>query len=280
MNYKKSPIYRTGNKHKLLHKLVPLFPQDINNFYDVFGGSGVVAINATAKNKRYNELDQKTFEMIKYIKSNGIKAVEEYNKFKEAFYNGNDKEFFELTKKSYNKNKIIAELWYLSFMSFSNDLRYNEKGHMNSPFGKRMSEEKLYHVNNFDNIEISNLDFKDFINVDNLTEKDFVFIDPPYLQSAETNKSTYNDRWNYENEKELLDLCKKFIDKEIKFMITNTIRNKGIENNLLINFIEENNLNTKVLNTNNNSNGKQNADYLEVAIFNYEPFVEQLEFDL
>lgn len=274
MRYKKSPIYRTGNKYKNLNKIIPLFPQNIETFHDVFGGSGTVVINAVAKNKKYNEYDQRTYEMIDYIK-NDKNIIEEYFYYKNLVYE-NDKQFFLATRHHYNHiSREIKYLWYLSFMCFSNDLRYNDKGEMNSPFGKRLSEEKLLEIKRFDKIEIFNLDFKIYNKTQEYDQLDFVFIDPPYLQSSETNKSIYGNAWDLKQENELLNMCSDLNKNGIKFMITNTLVNKGSENKALLNFIEKEKLRYIVLNETNNANGKQNNDYLEAAIMNYNPPIEQ-----
>ena len=36
--YIKSPINYTGGKYRLLNKIIPLFPENINTFVDFFGG--------------------------------------------------------------------------------------------------------------------------------------------------------------------------------------------------------------------------------------------------
>ena len=37
-NYVKSPLNYTGGKHKLLPQILPLFPEEINTFVDLFTG--------------------------------------------------------------------------------------------------------------------------------------------------------------------------------------------------------------------------------------------------
>lgn len=37
----KSPLNYTGGKFKLLPQILPLFPNEINTFVDLFGGGGV-----------------------------------------------------------------------------------------------------------------------------------------------------------------------------------------------------------------------------------------------
>lgn len=40
----KSPLNYTGGKFKLLPQILPLFPNDINTFVDLFGGGGVQSL--------------------------------------------------------------------------------------------------------------------------------------------------------------------------------------------------------------------------------------------
>ena len=65
MTYIKSPIFYMGNKYKLLEQLIPLFPTNINTFYDIFGGSGVVSGNINAKYIKYNEINKNIVELYK-----------------------------------------------------------------------------------------------------------------------------------------------------------------------------------------------------------------------
>ena len=37
-SYIKSPLNYVGGKYKLLNEIIPLFPNDINTFVDLFGG--------------------------------------------------------------------------------------------------------------------------------------------------------------------------------------------------------------------------------------------------
>ena len=67
MKYIKSPLNYTGNKYNLLSQILPLFPQKINTFYDLFGGSGTVAINVSANRIIYNEYNKFIYELVKYI---------------------------------------------------------------------------------------------------------------------------------------------------------------------------------------------------------------------
>ena len=47
--YIKSPINYSGSKYRLLKKIFPLLPKNINTFVDLFCGACNVGINANAK---------------------------------------------------------------------------------------------------------------------------------------------------------------------------------------------------------------------------------------
>ena len=49
MKYVKSCLNYTGGKYKLLPQIIPLFPEDINMFVDLFCGGCNVGINVNAK---------------------------------------------------------------------------------------------------------------------------------------------------------------------------------------------------------------------------------------
>lgn len=69
MSYIKSPIIYQGNKFRLIKEIFSCIPNDINNFYDLFGGSGTISINAQkiAKNVFYNELNNNIFNMFSLL---------------------------------------------------------------------------------------------------------------------------------------------------------------------------------------------------------------------
>jgi adenine-specific DNA-methyltransferase len=63
-----------------------------------------------------------------------------------------------------------------------------------------------------------------------------VYADPPYLIS----QATYNDGWDEESEKALLDKLKKLDSEGGRFALSNVLENKGKTNEILKNWVEEN----------------------------------------
>ncbi|MDR0752279.1 MAG: DNA adenine methylase [Christensenellaceae bacterium] len=62
-----SPLNYPGNKAKLLKEIIPLLPINIDVFYDVFGGSGIVSVNSSAKKIIFNDLSKEAFALFKYF---------------------------------------------------------------------------------------------------------------------------------------------------------------------------------------------------------------------
>lgn len=56
IKYIKSPINYAGGKYRLLKKIIPMFPQNINTFVDLFGGAFNVGINIEANKIIYNDI--------------------------------------------------------------------------------------------------------------------------------------------------------------------------------------------------------------------------------
>ena len=62
-----SAINYTGGKFKLLPQLLPLFPKNINNFYDVFVGGANLAINVAVNTYFVNDINEKVIDLYPYL---------------------------------------------------------------------------------------------------------------------------------------------------------------------------------------------------------------------
>ncbi len=51
----KSPLNYIGGKYKILDQLLPLFPNDVNNFIDLFTGGGKVGVKVWVNKKYFND---------------------------------------------------------------------------------------------------------------------------------------------------------------------------------------------------------------------------------
>ena len=276
--YIKSPLNYTGGKYKLLNQILPLFPEDINTFVDLFTGGCNVAINVNANRIIANDLCSEVISVYEGIQNGtteeNIRMIEEtineYNLSKE-----NKEGYLELRSYYNEGNKDWYIFYTLIAYAFNNQIRFNKKGEFNIPFGKDRSDFNPALKQKFrdfsdaihnKNIKFTNYDFRK-LSVDKLKENDFVYLDPPYLITD----ATYNMGWNEEAEKDLLSLCDRLNEKGIKFAISNVLEHNGSKNEILIEWSKKYNINYLNYNYSNcNYHKKDNGHKsIEVLITNY-----------
>ena len=274
--YIKSPLNYTGGKYKLLNQILPLFPEDINTFVDLFTGGCNVAINVNANRIIANDLCSEVISVYEGIQNGtteeNIRMIEET--INEYSLSKENKEGYLELRSYYNEgNKDWYVLYTLLAYSFNNQVRFNKKGEFNTPFGKRSFNSALKQkfedfsnaIHN-KNIKFTNYDFRK-LSVDKLKENDFVYLDPPYLITD----ATYNTDWNEEDEKDLLSLCDRLNEKGIKFAISNVLEHNGSKNEILTEWSKKYNINYLNYNYSNcNYHKKDNGHKsVEVLITNY-----------
>ncbi len=298
-----SPLNYTGGKYKLLPQILPLFPQGINCFVDLFCGGCNVGINVDSNSVIYNDIDEHlfylfntfknldkevTFELIfKIIKDYDLSLVCEngydyYNCDSGSGVGSYNKERFLKLRDDFNHHKQEDYYYYLMLYvlivyAFNNQIRFNAKGEYNLPVGKRDFNKKMQtKLSAFiDRLHRQDCFFscKSFteFDVSDLTERDFVYVDPPYLITC----ATYNeqDGWNEDHEKELLKYLDGLNSKQIRFALSNVLRSKGKENTILLEWLSKNNytihhLNYGYANSNYQTKDKQSKSE-EVLITNY-----------
>ena len=247
MSYIKSPLNYVGGKYKLLKQLIPLFPNNIDTFVDLFCGGCNVAVNVNSKIKVCNDLETHIIDLYNNLKQlDGEQAkqiilnnVSKYGLSKE------NAEGFNKCREDYNNNKTWDMFYSVVTHAFNYQIRYNKEGNYNMPFGKNRScfnaslQEKFVNFTNAinDTYIFINKNFKD-INFNNLGNNDFVYCDPPYLVTT----ASYNENggWTEQDERDLLNLLDSLDNMGIKFALSNVLTHKGKSNNILIEWCERN----------------------------------------
>lgn len=276
-----------GGKHKLLSQILPLFPQNIKTFVDLFCGGCNVGINANAENVIFNDNLSFLIELYKSFKEKQnneiLKHIE--SRIKQFNLSLTNADGYLALRELYNREKNPLDLFVLVAYSFNHQIRFNNSHQFNNPFGKerssfnpKMKENLLKFLSALHTKSVSffcnNFDVFDF---SNLTDNDFVYCDPPYLITT----GTYNDGkrgftgWSENEEKKLLEILKNLNERKIKFALSNVIEHKGLSNDLLKNWISENKFYISFLNKNySNSNyqviNRNPNSTIEVLVTNYE----------
>lgn len=294
----KSPLNYTGGKYKLLPQILPLFPNNINTFVDLFCGGCNVGINVKANRIICNDIENHVINLMKYFRDIDSKQLVDLidytitmyglsntSKNGYGYYNcdsskgvgGYNKDKYILLRRDYNSDTSNNLLFYMTVLfAFSNQIRFNLKGEFNMPVNKRdfndnVKKNTINFVNKLKdiNIHFNNKGFKE-LEVGKLHKDDLVYCDPPYLVTC----ASYNeqDGWNETHEKELLELLDNLNDKGINFALSNVLESKGKSNNILKEWSKKYNiyhLNHTYGNCNYHTKDKSTNNTDEVLITNY-----------
>lgn len=265
-----SPLNYTGGKYKLLSQILPLFPQDINSFIDVFCGGGNVGVNINCQQVIFNDIDENVVGLLKLFKNipidklicdimniinkYGLSMVcehgyEYYNCNSSAGVGNYNKEPFFKLREDFNAlkrkdKKYYTYLYVLIIHAFNNQIRFNSKGKYNLPVGKRdFNSDMQTKLRNFavrlqeKNCSFVSLDFR-YFSSQRLTLQDFVYADPPYLITC----ATYNEQggWTDNLERSLYLYLDDLHAHHIRFALSNVLTSKGKVNNILCDWINNN----------------------------------------
>lgn len=298
-----SPLNYTGGKYKLLPQILPLFPDNITTFVDLFCGGTNVGVNVKASHHVYNDTETLLIGLLKYLSKvnpdtfiDGTKRIirkyhlSESSVYGYEYYGCNsstglgryNKTGFNNLKKDFNSRKRKDIVYYEMFFAlivfaFNNQIRFNSSGEYNLPVGKRdfnrAMELKLTtfikKLQSQDSI-FTNLSFET-IDISMLDQNSLVYCDPPYLITT----ATYNENggWGESDENKLLEFLDGLNRRGIKFALSNVLEHKGKKNTILEAWINKNNYTIHYLNynyKNSNYHGKNiDKKTQEVLIVNY-----------
>lgn len=273
----------TGGKYSLLGTILPMFPDDIDTFVDLFAGGLNVGINVEASKIYAN--DQITYLVELYQLFKDVSTEEIINEVEDTIkkYNlskTNVEGYIDL-RNDYNENKRLIDLFVLTCFSFNHQIRFNSKHEFNTPFGKERSSYNDSIKNNLirfceaikeKDIILSSQDFLEF-DYSILKQGDLIYCDPPYLIST----GSYNDGkrgfkdWSKKEEEELLTLLSDLDNRGVKFALSNVFYHKGLENDLLIKWADNYNVNFLNKEYSNCNYHVKNRDSVtvEVLVTNY-----------
>lgn len=265
-----SPLNYTGGKYKLLPQLLPLFPNNINTFVDLFCGGCNVGINVDAKHYIYNDFCKPLISLYCVMKNMEQEAflkcifqiIKKYNLSLSTingydFYGCNssdglgkyNKANYIKLREDFNKQKVHNDYYYvmlyvLIVYAFNNQIRFNSSGTFNLPIGKRDFNSKMESkLTNFMAIikeqksEFLSNDFRKF-DFKSLKQGDFVYVDPPYLITC----ATYNEQggWTDSDEADLLNILDELNKRGIFFALSNVIESKEKKNTHLYTWLKGN----------------------------------------
>lgn len=275
----KSPLNYIGGKYKLLPQILPLFPKQINTFVDLFAGGLDVSINVEAKHVICNDINNHVVGLFEYFQHYSIEeliqnihgVIEEYGLSKQ------NREGYNALRENFNKTRSSLYFFLLICYGFNHQIRFNNNGDFNNPFGINRSsynastEKNLkqlhkaiqgfeYHIGNFHKFDLS------FMN-----QGDFLYADPPYLISC----GSYNDGkrgfegWSVADDSALFNILDNLNNRGIAFALSNVIKHKGEKNEALIQWAGYYNIHYLNADYSNSNYQATESETSEVLITNY-----------
>lgn len=299
----KSPLNYTGGKYKILNQIIPIFPNNLDLFIDMFSGGANVGINVNAKKiicvdkqkeiirimdlfKKYEDgyiIDKLEKIIDKYELSNSLlNGYEAYDCTSDKGLGSYNKDKYINLRSDYNNLKNDStekDFLFLTLViyGFNNQIRFNSDGEFNMPVGKRDFNNSLRkNLKNFitklktKDIDFINSDFREF--VIETYDNTLVYCDPPYFLGT----ASYNENggWTEKDELDLLNYLAVLDSHGVKFALSNVIEHKGDRNLMLDAWIKEHNYKIHLIDCDyNNSNyHKQEGNIkktVEVLVTNY-----------
>ena len=250
-----------GGKTQIVDKLIIKFPNEINNYHEIFLGGGSVLLTLLSyvnngdikingniyaydlnepliylyKNiqKDYNELYNEIQKIIIQFNSCGDgeinrkpKNINEAMISKENYYYWIRSEYNKLSL--IDKNTIIGSSMFifLNKTCFRGIFRIGPNG-FNVPYGhyknpEIVNKEHLKEINNLiQDVIFECCDFN--ISLQNIKKNDFVYLDPPYVPEKKTSFVKYNENvFNIDTHINLFNLINKLTDDNIKMILSNS----------------------------------------------------------
>ena len=277
----KSPLNYVGGKFKLLPQLLPLFPEKIDKFVDLFCGGGNVSVNVSA-NKIY--CIDKQSQVIDFLTTCKQRSSEEMLEKIDTLIDRYDltktnKDGYYKLRDYYNSGNRTWDVFYtLVCYAFNNQIRFNSKGEFNMPFGMNRSSFNPTLRGKFiefvDSLKGKDIFFRarDFrsIRPDKMGSNDFLYADPPYRISC----ASYNEGggWTETDDIDLFNLLDSLDNYGVKFALSNVTRNKGMVNELLLEWSSKYTVHRIDISYSNSSyhrKRKTEQDTTEVLVTNY-----------
>ena len=188
----KSPISYIGNKYKLLSQILPLFPSNIDTFYDIFCGGLDISINVEAQYVYANDICTPLIDTYKDLQLKELWKVERTISNAIEWFNldKTNVDGFNEMRAMYNKTQDVNAclLLVLAMYSFNHMIRFSKIGNFNTSFGwktagynSKMKESMPQFIERIKNIEFTSKDFKEFGSeafLKSLKKDDFVYCLP------------------------------------------------------------------------------------------------------
>ncbi len=227
-----------GGKRGLLEQILPLFPQEFENYHEPFLGGGAVFFELFSqglledKKVILSDINSELINVYQVVKNTPNKLIENLKHYKKE----HSKEFYyqirELDREEDYKNLSSLEkatrFIYLNKTCFNGLYRVNKKGYFNTPIGSYKKPNIVDEVTILNaskalqNANILQQSFKEIVK--DVKKNDLVYFDPPYYPlNATSSFTSYDSNCFLEDEQfELFEVFDKLSDKGVNVVQSNS----------------------------------------------------------
>lgn len=240
----KGPFSFSGNKSRIYKLYLQNTISKFSRVHEPFVGSGVCLYNSRGGGLGI-DIDQNVVGLHNALAIEDFPkmVLDKYNQFfrdpdgrKDSYYKLRQ-DFNKSWKQEGLSQNNLDSLYILVQHSFNSLLRFGPNG-FNVPWGdKKFDIQRIKEAQKIfleKGIEVKHGDFRE-LDLDRIDrERDLIYIDPPYIAS----KYQYGG-WTEKNDIEMFEWISLLDELDYKFILSNTLRHRGVENGLLHHFSEE-----------------------------------------
>tara|TARA_Y100000034_G_C6905227_1_gene419801 strand:- start:921 stop:1754 length:834 start_codon:yes stop_codon:yes gene_type:complete len=177
-------------------------------YFEPFMGCGIVGFKLLPQKAVFSDLNPDIIEFFKYIQKNDIKDIANALNEHGFYLKEQGEPYYYQIREQFNETKTTPDFIFLNRTCFNGVMRYNNKGHFNTPYCK--NDNKL-HPDYLSNITLEISKFQSLAKEHNwlfvcksyldvfpkIKDCDFVYNDPPYADR----ENQYLSGWEHNDEK-------------------------------------------------------------------------------
>ena len=191
-----------GGKKRLVSFLFKLAPNDMENYYEPFLGSGAFFFYLSQTKKKFQAvLSDSNSELINVytqLRDNANELIEILYEFQTNYYKNREKYYYFIRDKYITKNgvELAARFIFLNKSCYNGLYRVNRLGNFNVPHGRYINpkicnKEKLIYCSDLLRISDAAIVCDTYKNIISKCENnDFIYLDPPYFPISKTSNFT------------------------------------------------------------------------------------------
>ena len=191
-----------GGKKRLVSILFKLAPNNMENYYEPFLGSGAFFFYLSQTTKKFqavlSDSNSELINVYKQLRDNTNELIEILSEYQANYYKNREKYYYFIRDEYVTKNSIelAARFIFLNKSCYNGLYRVNRLGNFNVPHGRYINpkicnKEKLIDCSELLRISDATILCDTYKSIISKCENnDFIYLDPPYFPISKTSNFT------------------------------------------------------------------------------------------